>query len=271
MESGNLAAHSIEITGAGSGVGKALAMQFKDNKGVSMRLIGGRRKDELQRTHQETNACGHSAGDIFDPTSEPYNRIMFSCADVIAHIAAINLDTHEDQSQRDPLRVQQNTFLERLIEGMKSFTPSNPRLLLVVNSVTAFFARELPKAAALPYMRMKMEQADILSAARVDLDAAGIQLSVVYPGAIRTEMMKHLPDDDKAVRMANMFGSRLKRVPGREAGLVQDHIFQPQEIAEALAKLVNYFFVNGTIPESSKDWIMANHADMVLPELEAVR
>lgn len=266
------AKHTMDVTGAGSGVGLEFAKKFKDSREtVNMWLVGGRRADTLLEAAEQSNAAMFIPGDLFDPASEPHLMMMKSSSRVIVHAAAINLDTMEDKTQCDPLRIAQIEFLDQLVQAMMKCASGNQRLLIAVNSVTAYFARELPKAAAQPYMRMKMEQADILTAARAGLEAAGIRLCVVYPGAIRTDMMRHLPDDDKAVRMANMFGSRLKRVPGREAGLAQDRIFQPEEVASALAKLVNHFLVNGAIPESSKEWIMTNHADLVIPELEAIR
>lgn len=255
--------NSIAITGAGSGVGEALAGALSVFVNLDSRLVGGRRADKLQAVGNDVSAREVIPGNLFAPGSPAHAAMMQSHDRIIAHLAAINLDTHPDESQREPLREAQNAFLVRLLETLKRNDPKNPRLLIAMNSVTAFFARENPRAQRFPYMLMKMQQADILSKARAELSAAGIELAVVYPGAIFTEMMAHMTEEE-AIRGANLFGKRTKNAPGHPSGLIQDRVFEAYEIASVLANLINFYLANDALQEEQRELVIASSADLPL-------
>ena len=257
-------AHRIEITGAGSGLGEAVARQFADREGVMHDLIGGRREGELQRVAELTGADTFTVGDLFQPGSQPYNTMMRTRATVVVHCAAINVDSLRDQREEaERLANLQTGFLTGFIDTLKSKPTGSGRLFVAVNSIAAFFAREIKRAReGSPYAVMKMQQADIIAAARDSLRTAGVEVVVVHPGAIRTAMIQDLGEDDKVLRTANAFGSRLKGVPGRPNGLNQDRVFEPHEVAEPIAKLVMHYLANGNVPPELREWIMVNADDL---------
>ncbi len=256
--------NSVDITGAGSGVGKEIAFNLKNNPDFDIRLIGGRREDLLRQVAKEVGAADVVPGDLFEPDSKAYRAAMESKADVMVHNAAINIDTLDSVAEQQRLRAGQTAFTRDLVDTLgKSEALSGRRLAVFVNSVTAWMARENSKAKSFPYTGMKLDQADILTEARERLANAGIDLSIVYPGAIRTEMMSHLPEDDKAVRMANMFGKRTMNAPGHPQGIVQKRILQPWEVGRSIATLINYYLVNRQeLPAKLQQWLLVNQEDL---------
>lgn len=257
--------HRIEITGAGSGLGEAVARQFADREGTMHDLIGGRRESELERVAQITGAATFIAGNLFQPGSKPHSTMMETRATVVVHCAALNVDSlmKDQREEAEALANLQTTFLTRLVDTLKRKSTGSKRLFVAINSVAAFFAREIERARkGSLYAVMKMQQADIIAAARDSLRTAGVEVVVVHPGAIRTAMIQDLGADDKVLRTTNAFGSRLKGVLGRPNGLNQDRVFQPHEVAEPIAKLVMHYLANGDVPPNLREWIMVNDDDL---------
>ncbi len=250
---------SLMITGAGSGVGRAVAEHFKDDDSIDTVLVGGRREELLAEVAEETNATLYVAGNLFDTKSDAYAAMMDDDSEYQVLAAAINLDTLEvSDDEKNRLREVQNSALEQKLQKMINSSKGN-KLLLDINSVTAFF-RENSRAQKFPYMVMKAQQSDIMDSARGGLKEAGVDLSVLYPGAIDTAMMAHL-DNAKAVKLANMLGKRVTS-DKRPEGFIQDNILTPGQIAKCIAYAIAEYEKTGELHPDLEEWIILNENDL---------
>lgn len=258
---------SIAITGPREGVGHAVADLYAHRRhGINLILLGSRDAPLLEQMGKDFGASETVGGDIFDPLSDAYKRAMSVRPNVLVQNAAFNMDTMTGDkatlaTAQILSRERQTAYFKGLIEAQIAEISHEARLLINVNSVTSLSERG---ASKYPYMGMKRDQALYAEGKRAALKNAGVELVQLRPGAIRTSMMDHIPDDARAVALANLLMKRETPSVDRVHGYEQDSIFQPKEIAAVIAQLGDHFFEHGEIPPHLRDIVITHHDDLQL-------
>lgn len=259
---------TIAITGPREGVGQAVAEYYGQQRDrINLALIGSRQIPLLEQMGTRLGASEVAGGDIFDPESPAYQRAMTIRPRVLVQNAAFNMDTMDGpdkvvlREQKNLSRQRQTDYFRNLLDAQISDVSDQARLLINVNSITSLSESG---ASKYPYMGMKRDQAQYAEEKRPDLKRANVRLVQIRPGAIRTGMMGHLPDDDRAVALANILMKRVTAPADRPQGYAQDFIFQREEIAGVITQLSDYFLEHGDIPEHLLDIAITNHQDLKL-------
>ncbi|MBI4032278.1 SDR family NAD(P)-dependent oxidoreductase [Candidatus Berkelbacteria bacterium] len=182
----------IFITGASSGLGAALARAYAQ-PGVTIGLAA-RRVERLNALATECEAAGARA--IVLPLDVTQHHAVLGAADaftkqvggvdiVIANAGTfVRVDPTE--SSLDELRTILDVNLLGVVATIKAFLPAliKSKGRLVLTSSVASFA-PLPGGV---YSASKVAVRFLGEAWRPDLAAKGVQLTMLYPGFVRTEM-----------------------------------------------------------------------------------
>lgn len=266
----------IHINGAAGVLGDSFRQSFEKTHPHNQFELADMNSTRLNQIASEMNGKvrGLIIGNMFDPESVAYAAVTESEAEIVAWVAAKNLDAHEPVSERPHLRNQENACLERRIRTLLEQSRQRERkLLIVVNSITAIFGEEIDTAKGIAekehwhYPLMKGDQHRMLMQYREELFAKGIDLSVLYPGAFRSRFT----DPDQALKLANGMGKKVRGYRGRE-NLKQQRILEPHEITDAVAKVAAKWSKGERIPDdeehgkrnSRQEWVMLNPDDLIV-------
>lgn len=182
------------ITGASSGIGHGLALEL-GARGAKLGLIA-RRSDVLREVVKEVESRGGEAvalpADVRSAESiraaADTLREKFGPIDVL--IANAGIGPTRDATRFDPQEVAE-VMNVNVVGASNSVAAVLPEMLaagkghlVVMSSLAAY--RGLPKSAA--YCASKAAVSSFFESLRLDLEPKGIDVSIIHPGFIRTQL-----------------------------------------------------------------------------------
>jgi short-subunit dehydrogenase len=252
-----LSQKSVLLTGAGSGIGRATAVEFA-RKGARLTLVG-RRKEPLEETARLVSEAGGEAqvvsGDVSD--SEVRRRAVeaavehFGGLDVLINNAGAvragrleNVDVEEIQAQIEA-NLTAPIFLTRA--ALPALRDSGDAA--IVNVSSRFGLVGMPFYSV--YAATKAGIAHFGEALRRELYGEGVHVMTVYPGATDTAMMEsneagpdlgfeyESPEDVAAAMVAGVEAGEIEVVRGAEdrSEITEMSRERPRELDEQVAQM----------------------------------
>lgn len=193
---------TVFITGASSGIGKALAIEYA-RSGWDVGMLSRRRDtlDELVDILHNSYASQHFAAATADVTDEQeqfkaLDRLIAELGPPSVFIANSGYGKRKDPLQPAWTHVRRTlmTNLVGAIAGMEYIKDywvreRKPGHLVAISSVAG--ARGLKGTA--PYSASKAALATYLESIGIELPAGGIQVTCIFPGFVRTPMTASNP------------------------------------------------------------------------------
>ena len=183
----------VWITGASSGLGRALALLMAERGDLV--AASARNAEALSELAAETRAGGRIKifpVDVADAAAVVHTATMIEAATGLLDIAVFNAGTHEpvDVVTFDPApfhRLMDINFFGT-VNGLAAILPEFVKRraghVAIVSSVAGY--RGLPQAAA--YGATKAALINLAEALKPDLDRAGVGISLINPGFVRTPL-----------------------------------------------------------------------------------
>lgn len=240
----------VLITGASSGIGRALAAEF-GRRGASVALLA-RREEELLKVAGEVERAGGRAlvlpADVRDADEvgaavaravELWGRVdvLVANAGISAVLPASELNAKE---AGDIIAVNVVGAINSVAAVIPSMVERRSGHLVAISSLASY--RGLPKSSA--YSASKAAMSTLFESLRVDLRKSGVYVTTVHPGFIRTPLTarrKRLPflvEVDAAARKIVDAIERRKKTyafPWQLAGVVRLLKYLPNAVYDRIA------------------------------------
>ncbi|HKP56853.1 MAG TPA: SDR family NAD(P)-dependent oxidoreductase [Polyangiales bacterium] len=196
--SGRLAGKTAVVTGAGSGIGRAIAIAFGEQGATVM--ITGRRLAPLEETAAAISSAGGVAsthvldltddnavselGQLIDDSLPNGLAFLVNCAAQTAigsveDTSVEQLDTLLDTNMRAPFLITR-----RLLPSLRKA----PGDIVFVNSLASF----TPRAGVAVYAASKAALRAFADSLRDEVNAAGVRVLSIFPGRTATPMQEAL-------------------------------------------------------------------------------
>ncbi|MEP6570395.1 MAG: SDR family NAD(P)-dependent oxidoreductase [Acidobacteriota bacterium] len=215
----------VMITGASSGIGRGLALEFA-RRGAKLGLVA-RRADVLEEVIREIEAIGSKAlalpADVQDAASMSAAaeklRTEFGPIDIMIANAGIGPTRHAAEIDAAEIAGVINVNVIGASNSAAAVIPAmvdrRSGQLVIISSLAAY--RGLPKSAA--YCGSKAAVSAFFESLRLDLMPKGIDVTIIHPGFIKTPLtsgrdarMPFLMELDDAVKkMTRAIEERRKR------------------------------------------------------------
>jgi short-subunit dehydrogenase len=242
----------IIITGASSGIGRAVALEYA-RRGARL-LLAARREDALRETAAAVNANGGEAHVIsVDVTDRDAARRIVALADeklggidTVIMNAGVGSPTFADDFAADEIeQVMEVNFTSavRMIEAvLPRMRAANAGQIVAVTSLASF--RGMPGSSA--YNASKGALTILMESLRTELRPTGVTITTVLPGFVRTAMTDqnefHMPFmlevDDAARRMVDAIerGAVDVRFPRILSTLVRISTYLPNRLYDWIVR-----------------------------------
>jgi NAD(P)-dependent dehydrogenase (short-subunit alcohol dehydrogenase family) len=214
----NLSGKVALVTGAGRGIGKAIALALA-RAGANV-CVTARTESEINKTAAEIRQIGRSALAI-PADAKDADAVADVVAETVAelgglHILVNNAGMEMPKSLMNTSEVDYDTVMNTNVKSMFLFTKAAGAHFIVqkygriVNlaSVGSFVAA--PGQAI--YHASKAAVAHLTKATAIELARYNINVNAVAPGWIRTDLIKHLLDDETTLK------AYVKAIPLRRLG-----------------------------------------------------
>jgi|TARA_B100001059_G_scaffold79526_1_gene77400 NAD(P)-dependent dehydrogenase (short-subunit alcohol dehydrogenase family) len=190
--SGRLHGRSIVVTGAGSGIGSAIARHLAVNEGANV-VITGRRAEPLEQLADETG-CVVCTGDM--TRREDVRKVLGTAVNEFGGLDALvsnhglltlaDFKSTNEQVWRDMLDT--NTIAPFVLtqEAAPLMEQGGGGAVIFVASVAAYFAYAPDNAA---YSSSKGAVITMTRSLAVELGRANIRVNCICPGLVRTPMV----------------------------------------------------------------------------------
>jgi NADP-dependent 3-hydroxy acid dehydrogenase YdfG len=213
---------SILITGASSGIGRAIAFEYAS--GGARIAIAARRADRLAEVAREIETRGGRAVSIVVDVTEPEaakDAVLRADSelgglDMVIANAGSGKGIHATKLQwadvNPILDLNVSGAFATLIAAIPIMVAQGSGHLVGITSLAG--RRALPKSAA--YCASKAALSTFLESLRIDLAASGVRVTDVQPGFVETEIARGgepLPFLWSADRAARVIARRLERAP----------------------------------------------------------
>ena len=205
----------VIVTGAGSGIGKAVALAFlKTNHRV---VLAGRRESALEETLQESGefakngvaistdvADPDSVRKLFDTTKQKFGRL-----DVIFNNAGVNappvlLEDLTDEQWTNVVDINFNGMFYCIREAFRIMKDQNPRGGRIINNGS--ISAHAPRPNSIPYTATKHAVTGLTKAASLDGRKYDIACGQIDIGNALTplaaKMAKGVPQADGTLRLS---------------------------------------------------------------------
>jgi NADP-dependent 3-hydroxy acid dehydrogenase YdfG len=198
MRSGKLAGKTAVVTGAGSGIGRAIAIAFGE-QGATV-VITGRRLPALEETAAAISRAGGAAsthildltddnavsgfGQVVEDACPNGLAVLVNCAaqtaiGLVEDTSVEQFDTLLDTNMRAPFLITR-----RLLPALRR-TPGD---IVFVNSL----ASSTPRAGVAVYAASKAALRAFADSLRDEVNAAGVRVLSIFPGRTATPMQEAL-------------------------------------------------------------------------------
>lgn len=241
----------VLITGASSGIGRALAVELA-RRGAATGLLA-RREELLREVVAEIEARGGRAlslpADVTDRDSVVASaerlREKFGPVDVLVANAGVGGLTADVRRQVDRIAEVINVNLLGAANAVAAVLPEMLERgrghLVAISSLAGY--RGLPKSAS--YSASKAALTAMFESLRLDLRDAGVAVSIIKPGFIKTPLTAHrkaklpflLELDDATRKIVNAIEARRTSYafPWQLAGLVRLGSLMPDALYDRIA------------------------------------
>ena len=187
----------IVITGASDGIGADLARQLSADK--PRLVLAARRRDALEAVARQCDAAGaETLCVVTDVSVEADCRMLidatvkkFGCIDALVNNAGVSMHANFEQ-------ITDTTVYERLmrINLMGSVWPTHAALPYLKASrglvvAVASLAGLVGVPGRTTYCATKFAQTGFFEALRVELQPEGVDVTIVYPGVVATEIRRN--------------------------------------------------------------------------------
>ena len=253
----DLSGKSVLVTGAGSGIGRAAAVEFA-KKGAKLTLTG-RREDPLQETAKLVKEAGGearvAAGDVSDP--EARDQVVQAATEGFGGLdVLVNNAGNVRAGRLEDLHVQEiQTQIEvNLLAPVLLTRTALPALresgdAAIVNVSSGFGLVGMPFYST--YAATKAGIAHFGEALRRELFGEGVHVMTIFPGATETPMMDtndagpdlgfqyESPEDVAEALVAGLEADELEVVRGAEnrTEMTQMSRENPRELDEQVAQM----------------------------------
>ncbi|MDX2029265.1 MAG: SDR family oxidoreductase [Blastocatellia bacterium] len=243
---------TVVITGATSGIGRETALEFV--KAGARVVVAGRREERLRELVALIEANGGEAlGVRTDVAEEAQVEALMAAAigrfgriDTLVNNAGVGIAAKfAEQSIEDFRRVMEINFWGA-VHACKAAVPQMKTQAgggVIINVSSIFGKRGMPFETA--YCASKFALAGFSESLRVELMSEGIDVSTIFPGAVKTEIFE-ASANQTSINLGDMSANFPKFPAERMAKIiVQDARFPQPEIVMALdamaIDLVNKF------------------------------
>jgi len=234
--SGPLSGKVALVTGASSGIGRAVALALAD-QGADV-AVGARRADRLATLHDDLTASGAKALTLdLDVTDEDFCRAAvettageFGRLDLVVNNAGVMLLGTIVDADTDDWRRMINTNVLGLMYVTHAALPhllERGGDIVQVSSVAARVAR---KGSGV-YNASKWAVNAFSEALRQEVTDRGVRITMIEPGAVDTELRTHLTQDDARQRSESQAAGIRQLRPEDIAHVVVDVVTRPSHMS----------------------------------------
>ena len=239
------------ITGASSGIGKGLALEIAA-RGGRLGLLARRAEllnEIVAEIEKENGAAVAVSADVRDAQAvrAAADQIRAELGPIDVMIANAGIGTSKDGSQLNPDQVAEVININ-VLGAVNSVAAVAPEMverksgqLVAISSLAGY--RGLPKSAA--YCASKAALSSFFESLRIDLRKHGVEVSVIYPGFIKTPLtagraakMPYLMElDDGVKKIVNAIekGKRSYAFPWQLATIVRTSLVMPAALYDWIA------------------------------------
>ncbi|ERP88067.1 oxidoreductase [Marinobacter sp. ES-1] len=199
---GNIAGKVIVITGASSGIGEAAARHLARSGGSV--VLGARRKERMETLVKELTDAGHKATavsvdvtdkdqvkQLVDTAVKTYGRI-----DVLINNAGVMPLSTLESLKIDEWDQMIDVNLKGVLYGIAAAIPymKEQKSGHIIN--TASVAGQLVFPSSAVYSATKFAVRALSEGLRQEVKPHNIRTTIVSPGAVKTELLDHISDQD---------------------------------------------------------------------------
>ncbi|MCO8246779.1 MULTISPECIES: SDR family oxidoreductase [unclassified Haladaptatus] len=224
------------VTGASSGIGGATAESLA-SRGANV-VLAARREDELTDLADQIESNGGQAlvvatditedddiDNLVETTLNEYGRI-----DILVNNAGLMPLAHIAEADRETLQTTIDVNLSGLIKLTHAVVPTmleqESGHIVNLSSVVGRFLQ--PNSSH--YNATKAGVKMFGDSLRLDIAEAGIHVATIEPGAVDTELLEHIPDDEVQAGVKEHVGSMEALAPEDIARTITFVVTQPERV-----------------------------------------